>query len=301
MTRLAKRPMYVIGDVHGDAQRLIEIMQGHSLIDISADKLCWKKPGVIVLLMGDVLDAKSRVGDDESFSGTLSDMWILEFLGVCAAEASKRNSSLFVLFGNHELMNFRGDFRYVSPSHAPQTRDQSDNPERKRYFRSGRGYEMLVSGMFLTSIVYNGNHYSHAGIPLDLTNLQSRLLDKKVTPEVLELDAVSPDLEHLVSHRDYYETSPHPADDAHMTSRIASVLRSRGNIRRMVVGHNFTNGQGIVSDWNGLVVFTDVGISRAFTPMTSLAATQVLYDPGDGQLVALTLAGTTENIGQRQA
>lgn len=293
------RPMYVIGDVHGDAERLIKIMQNHELIEISSDSLCWTKRGVIVLLMGDVLDAKSRVGDDSSFRGSMSDMWIMEFLSLCGSEAAKHGSSLYVLLGNHELMNFRGDFRYVSPEHMPGGAIDR-NPEREKYFRSGRGYDILVSGLFLTSIVYNGNHYSHAGIPLEASPLQSKLLDKKVTAEVLKLDALSPELESLVSHRDYYRSDSSATERTRTTSHIATILRSHGGVHRMVVGHNFTNGQGIVSDWQGQVVFTDVGISKAFTPQASLATSQVLYDPGDGSLVALNMNGTMQQISQRR-
>lgn len=284
-----RRPLYAIGDVHGDADRLVKILTAHNIVDISSGKLHWKKRDIIVILMGDVIDAKSRVNEfgDMAFQGSVSDMWVLEFLKLAARQASTCGSSLYVLFGNHELMNFRGDFRFASPYHV---RDPSS---RHKYFREGDGYDAFTS-IFLTSVTYNRVLYSHAGVPLKITEGQKHMLNRKVNGDLLAMDSKSSDLEDLVSHRDYF----HPADESR-SSLVERLLADR-SLDRMVVGHNYTRGQGVVSDFNGRVVFSDVGISKAFSPAATKPCVQVVYDRGDGHLSVLEVDGKTKPIPTRK-
>jgi len=44
------------------------------------------------------------------------------------------------------------------------------------------------------------------------------------------------------------------------------------------------------------VVYSDVGISRAFTPQRSDKALEIVYDPGDGDLKVLHIDGRTSAI-----
>ena len=284
------RPCYAIGDVHGDADRLIKVLSAHGLVDVSLGKVRWLKHDVVVILMGDITDAKSRLDEngDALFRGSLSDMWIVEFVRLAAQEAVKVNSVMYALLGNHELMNFRGDFRFASPHHV------RDPPSRHAYFREGNGFDALTT-VFLTSVTYNRNNYSHAGVPLEANAMQAKMADKKVNADLLAMDEHSKDLEDLVSHRDYYESDA----SGEVQARLRELLNRR-KLDRLVVGHNYTHGQGVVSDFGGRVVFTDVGISKAFAPTASKASMQVLYDPGDGQLCVLNLDGSVQPIPQRQ-
>jgi cleavage and polyadenylation specificity factor subunit 3 len=282
--------LYAIGDVHGDAERLIKVMSAHGLVDVTAGNVRWTRPNVVVILMGDITDAKSRLDDrgDSAFQGSLSDLWIVEFVKLAASEATKVGSELFVLLGNHELMNYRGDFRYASPHHV------RDPASRRAYFREGgSGYDALTS-IFVTSITYNRNNYSHAGIPLGANAMQTKMVDKRVNGALLATDERTKDLEEFVSHRDYFESDR----TGTITARLGPVL-ARHAIDRMVVGHNYTHGEGIVSDYGGQVVFTDVGLSKAFAPTVSVSCTQIAYDPGDGHLCALNMDGSTRPIAER--
>lgn len=282
------RPMYVIGDVHGDANRLLNILVKHKLIKISNNVVSWAQDNVILLLMGDVLDAKSRVNefDNMVFQNSLSDMWILEFLDVISKEAGKCNSAVLMLFGNHELMNILGDHAWVSPYHIlnPSTR--------REYFNiNGRGFEILCR-LAHTSITYNGNLYSHAGIPLSVTPNQSRFFNKKITPTLLS-KINSSDLHEMISHRDYHLGK----QDAHLTVNRVNILCSQHKIKRMVIGHNFTAGRGIISSHDAKIVHTDVGISRAFGLENSdESRSQILLDPGDGNLVVLHIDGSVSSV-----
>ena len=281
------RPLYVIGDVHGDADRLIRILEAHALVDLSNRTVRFAKRGVVVLFMGDVVDAKSRHGElgDMAFRNTRSDLWIMEFLSVAAKEARAVGSEVVALVGNHELMNVRGELQYVSPYHMTSA------AARMRYFAPDGGGTDVLCDLFHTSIVYNGNHYSHAGIPLDATDEQKRFMGKRVTAALIE-QAGNPHLESLVAHRDYADGADGASDAAF---RAATVCR-RHNVKRMVTGHNYTGGQGVVTSFGGRVVYTDAGISRAFTPGNTPKALEIVYDPGDGELVVLRANGNTAPI-----
>jgi len=280
------RPLYAIGDVHGDAERLIHILTSHGIVSVNGDQLVWTKPGVIVLLMGDVPDARSRHGSfgDKVFENTLSDLWMMEFLRAAAKEAEKVNAKLLAILGNHELMNYRGDMQYASPHHCK-------NPSvRQDYFSTGGGRETLET-LYHTSVTYNGVHYSHAGIPLAASASQNKMLGKKVSAALLRL-AHNEQLEDLLSHRDYHERKVLDADDI---ARVEQICRQH-NCSRMVIGHNYTDGMGVVSSFGGRVVYSDVGISRAFTPQRSDKALEIVYDPGDGDLKVLHIDGRTSAI-----
>lgn len=282
------RPLYAIGDVHGDADRLINIMQNHGLIDISSSSVRWTKPNVIVVLMGDVLDAKSRLGafGDMLFENTLSDLWIMEFLRTAAEGAARLGSKLMVILGNHELMNIRGEHQYVSPHHMLA---QDAPRKRSEYFSNGKGRATLET-LYHTSITYNQTNYSHAGIPVDLTQSQSKMLGKRAGSALLDR-ADDPQLVELVSHRDYMlAQSGRPTDE-----KVAEVCR-RHQVRRMVIGHNCTDGAGVLTSFAGRVVYTDTGISRAFTPQSTPKTMEIVYDPGDGDLCVLRADGSRAPI-----
>jgi hypothetical protein len=283
------RPLYAIGDIHGDAARLVAILTKHGLIDTSAGSVKWAKPGVIVLLMGDVVDAKSRSGEfgDMIFQGSLSDMWILEFLVTASQEADKMGSSVLALLGNHELMNCRGHFDWVSPHHVPSV------AMRRAYFMPGGGGYKALCTLFHTSVTYNGNHYSHAGIPLEASSAQKRMLGKRVTPALLDMQE-DPDLENLLSHRDYL------AESTKSSSYAADIVCKRNMLTSMVIGHNFTGGEGIVSDYGGRVIYTDVGHSRAFTLTSSPQTCEIVFDDGSGSLQVLRADGSLSPIPVRQ-
>ena len=280
------RPLYAIGDVHGDAERLVATLVRHKIVETTGSSMKWTKPGIVVILMGDVLDARSRHGEfgDMLFEKTQSDLWILEFLRVAASEAEKEGSTLVALLGNHEILNLRGDFQYVSPHHIPSA-------DARRAYMQQAGSDVF-SALFHTSIVYNGVHYSHAGYPLNATTKQKQLMNKRAT-RALTAMASDPDLEALVSHRDYMRSG-----NKQKVFQVATLCR-RNNFRHMVIGHNYTEGAGIVSDYDGLIIYTDVGLSRSFTVRDVAAATEILFDPGEGKLQVLHADGSLTDIPAR--
>lgn len=280
------RPMYVIGDVHGDVERLLKLLVAHDIISIEDNSFEWKKPGIVVLLMGDVLDARamSEGFGDLPFERSTSDLWLMEFLVVASSKAAKLNASVHALVGEHEVRNVRHDFSAVSPYHL---RDAS---LRRAYFSpTGNGFAAIKS-VFLTSLIYNGVLYAHAGIPLDPTDVQKTLVNKRINNAMLCEDQLVEALTQFVSHDDF---SREPTRDE---QRALDTMLRRRRAKKMVIGRHFTDGRGIVAGWNGKVIYTDVGISKAYMPSATIQSSSILYDDGSGALRSLDLSGRANDI-----
>jgi len=89
-----------IGDLHGDLYKARRALQLGGVLDLSGES--WCGGDTIVVQVGDVLDR----GDEE--------LAILELFGRLHAEAQEVGGAVYLLNGNHEIMNVAGDFRYVT-------------------------------------------------------------------------------------------------------------------------------------------------------------------------------------------
>jgi hypothetical protein len=92
--------LYVVGDVHGEYDRLRQLLHNAGLVDGDAH---WSGGTRHVVFLGDIFDR----GDD--VTRTLWFMYRLE------REARAAGGGAHVVLGNHETMIFTSDLRYVSP------------------------------------------------------------------------------------------------------------------------------------------------------------------------------------------
>lgn len=89
-----------IGDVHGDLDSLISILQKTNLLDPNRH---WSGGNATLIQTGDLIDRgpKSRA--------------VLDFMMALEKEAPRRKGAVRISLGNHEAMNIMGDLRYVVP------------------------------------------------------------------------------------------------------------------------------------------------------------------------------------------
>jgi hypothetical protein len=92
--------LIALGDVHGDLDAMRAALRVARVLD-AQDK--WIGADATVVQTGDLLDR----GDDEQE--------IVDLLERLRAEARAAGGALVLLNGNHEVMNVRGDLRYVTP------------------------------------------------------------------------------------------------------------------------------------------------------------------------------------------
>ena len=88
-----------VGDVHGDYEQLVGVLQSAGVIDQEGK---WIGGKTHLVQTGDMLD---RGPDSRK---------VMDLLIRLQEEASKTGGRVHVLIGNHEAMNIYGDLRYVS-------------------------------------------------------------------------------------------------------------------------------------------------------------------------------------------
>ncbi len=93
------RRIVAIGDVHGDYQRLVELLRAATLVDA---KNTWTGGETHLVLTGDSVDR----GDHSA--------QVLDLLMELEPQARKAGGWLHLLIGNHEAMDLYGDLRYVT-------------------------------------------------------------------------------------------------------------------------------------------------------------------------------------------
>ena len=90
-----------IGDIHGDFNRLVELLRTAKLIDTGN---AWSGGAAHLVMCGDMVDR-----------GPASRQ-VLDLLMDLEPQAKKAGGEVHVLLGNHETMDIYGDLRYVSAS-----------------------------------------------------------------------------------------------------------------------------------------------------------------------------------------
>ena len=125
------KKIVAIGDIHGDLSVAIKALKLAGVIDLNIDdnlrdisKINWTGNNTYVIQLGDQIDRvrpNKLVNnlcveeDEEIYQDEGSDLKIIRLFERLHSQAQATNGALLSVFGNHELMNIDGDFRYVSP------------------------------------------------------------------------------------------------------------------------------------------------------------------------------------------
>ncbi|HEV8385674.1 MAG TPA: metallophosphoesterase, partial [Candidatus Acidoferrales bacterium] len=106
--------LVAVGDVHGDYDALVSILQQAALID---SKLNWSGKNATLVQTGDLLDRGAKCRQ------------VMDLIMKLEAEAPKSGGRVIVLMGNHEAMNIIGDLRYAEAMYSSFA---DGNSERRR-------------------------------------------------------------------------------------------------------------------------------------------------------------------------
>ncbi len=94
----AEPRVVAVGDVHGDYDGVVSILQDAGLIDARNH---WKGGNAVLVQTGDLLDRGPRPRE------------VLDLFMALEAEAPRSGGRVVALLGNHEVMNLMADLRYV--------------------------------------------------------------------------------------------------------------------------------------------------------------------------------------------
>ena len=164
----------VVGDVHGDYERLLEILDRVNITMTMGEERCrFIASRVLLVQMGDVVDRGPRSLES----------W--QCLGKLQATAHARGSSVVRMLGNHELMWLEGETVYRNPvTDTPAVVDQLTKLVRADVL-AGRVQAALSHVSFKGVELF----FSHAGLRPQMLNM---LMSRIRAAEGLDASAVRP-------------------------------------------------------------------------------------------------------------
>ncbi len=239
---------FAISDIHGQHDYFVQILQNNEIIDQNLD---WNWQNGHLVILGDVFDRGPHV------TGSL---WLIYKLEQQAAEAG---GYVHFLLGNHELMIFRNDLRYLHEKYNFVAEQLNISYTELYSSKTELGSWLRFKP---TVIRLNDHLFVHAGISpllaeavISLQNINTAMRDylssrhsQTYAQEFLDL------LLHSNGpfwYRGYFQDSKrykmiHEA-------QLDSILR-QFQAAKIFVGH--TTQDSILSVWNGKVIAVDSGI-----------------------------------------
>jgi len=262
------RRIIAVGDVHGDLMQTLKALKLGGLIDATGSK--WTGGKTILVQVGDILDR----GDHE--------LAILRLFKRLAKQAEKEGGAVYILNGNHEIMNVEGDFRYVTPgafTAFAELYSKKHGADPKLQTLAGATYarrELLKPGSDLakdmaknpTVLQVGDTLFAHAGVlqehvdyGLDKINMQvSGWMEGRYPGPPQQVK----DENGVVWNRTFGGTAMYGPEGA--CPRLSEVLKST-TAKRMVIGHT-PQESGANSECMGQLWRIDVGKSRGILGAT---------------------------------
>ena len=277
-----------IGDLHGDigqARRALRLAGVLGEDDDESGNPTWVGGDTTLVQVGDILDR----GDDE--------IGILILLQKLDKEAKKQGGGVYVLNGNHEVLNVSGDFRYVSRGAFGETmrfsqhlvklfgdkfRDAFGVDEKDSWTRQSKARMGLFSpggplaqqlSMNHTVLIVNDTVFAHGGLVprhvefgLDKLNravtdwMRGKEIKDDETRQALGM-AIGGVRDSIVWHRGY-GTERFATDEERSSSctLLGETLDMIEGVNRLVVGHTPQLG-GANCECDGRIWRIDVGMS----------------------------------------
>ena len=336
------RKLVAIGDIHGDLSSAIQALKLAEVIDESIPNdttniniIKWTGGKTVVVQLGDQID-RVRPGrlvndlcpknDSELHQDEGSDLKIIILFEKLHTEAMKVGGALFSIFGNHELMNVDGDFRYVSPKEFEEfgnffKEDQEvckrnkcpyGLTTRKNVFKPGGILSKKLANSRYSVIQVGSWIFVHGGITAKMASeYKLDQINKYIQEWLMGYD----DIETMTNvnkiyHRDDDENSPfwsrtfsdceewNEANSTRHFDQTISILNKMNNrnennkIKGMILGHSpqFMYNKGLNSACDNRLWRVDVGMSRAFgmNNNTTNRKVQILVITNDNQFNILS-------------
>ena len=115
--------LVAIGDVHGDFDDFVAILQHIGLIDKQNH---WAGGKTTFVQTGDLLDRGPKPRE------------VMDLMMALEKEAGQAGGRVVGLLGNHEMMNIMGDLRYVTPANYASFADGNSEKRQKSAYQRVR-------------------------------------------------------------------------------------------------------------------------------------------------------------------
>lgn len=284
----------VIGDIHGDWDMMIKSLKTAKLID---NKNNWIGGSTVVVQVGDQVDRCRYSGIPcNQKNATLvdegNDWRILQYFTKLHGQAQKAGGAVYSLIGNHELMNVKGDFRYVSYEglrefdnyKKPDGSVIKDGEEARRWaFNFGNPISEFLACTRQMALIIGSNLFVHAGVlPKIAKKYSVKNLNQLMSLYLLDKLDKPGDYKDIFNSADYsplwnrvfgnmglkqYQKNVQALDLAETKNKCSSLmnpLKEIYKVDKIFVGHTPLMDHGIGSVCDGKVWLTDFGLSKAF-------------------------------------
>lgn len=280
----AVKRIIVIGDIHGDMNMTYEVLKLAKVIDRDNN---WIGGETVVVQVGDQVDRCRYKGipcntieatnPDEG-----NDLKILQYFTKLHKQAREVGGAVYSLIGNHELMNVRGDFRYVSYEGLREFDNYKtsngnvikDGDEARRWaFAPGNDVSEFLACTRQMALIIGSNLFAHAGVlpkiakkynVTRLNQIMSMYLFDMLTKtseynDIFEAPDSSP-----LWNRVYGNMGTKNNASEEKCDNLLDPLKKLYKVGKIYVGHTPMMNKGISSVCDGRVWLTDVGMSKAF-------------------------------------
>ena len=265
----------VIGDIHGDVQTFMKCMYAANVFNTKLEWIAEPKDTIVVQL-GDQVDSMTRGGKDDW--ETVPDVEMLYLTDRLDTIARMKGGRVLSLLGNHELMNVTGDFSYVSPASSQRI----DPQLRQQMFRPGGTLSQILAKRNV--ILRIGHHlFCHGGIlphHLDAANNNIQTINDSTRKFLRNLPLTQQegqvlsrcifDMQGILWSRLYVELFE---KNKEVLEQVVENVLQNTQSRHIFVGHNTV--QSVTPILNAKVIFTDVGLSRAY-PIEGIQMVEIL-------------------------
>lgn len=278
------RRILVIGDIHGDFDKLIELLELGGVINRSKQ---WTGGDTVIVQVGDQVDSCRFDGYTNCHSMEQpgdkgDDVKILRFMTKLHKEASKFNGAVYSLIGNHELMNGDNsrpaDLKYVSYNNIIDFADtnatdpfKSGYENRVKEFSPGNKMANFLACTRQMALVIGSNLFVHAGIVKDIAEkytikdlnilLSLYLFDELDNPKYFSDVFDNPSISPLWNRA--FGISKQSANPK-VCAQLMDPLLLNYKVGKIYVGHTPQINNGITGLCDGTLNQVDFGVSRAF-------------------------------------
>ena len=292
------KSIIVIGDIHGDYECLLNCLQKGNIIDsditynskIEDINWCIHTKNVAVVQIGDIVDMKCRykINDVTDIKERGDNLKIFRLLYKLQYQSANYKSKFICLFGNHEIDNVVGNFKYTSDKEFHEfykeygTDFDKDTTilgynARKKIFSRGNILARHLSHNFLAIVVVQNWLFVHAGISMEIVKKYTiKDINSIFKNWLLSSDDnhyYNNDIELLYNNRNSIlktrilcnlkDSSKNHLE--YFMSLIHEINKKNNiNIDGIIIGHTPQINQGINSSFENKLWRIDTGMSRAF-------------------------------------
>lgn len=253
----------VIGDVHGDVGRLLQILYSANIVNRNMQWIAEPK-NTFVVQLGDQVDSIDRAVTTTSPWEKVPDVEVIDLMDQLDNIAKPYGGRVLSLLGNHEWMNVMGDFSYVS-EHSKKT-----TVSRAQHFAPNGKYSTILSKRVVVLRI-GDILFCHGGLlPHHMDAVKNNMHSiNDVSRKYLRGLPLTQEELHILMEvivgqngitwtRSYMELLNEPDK---LVEVINDVLTRTGT-KCVCVGHNTVND--IFPIMGGALWFVDNGISRAY-------------------------------------